>query len=173
MRYVSALVLLMLLTLLVPACGADDEDVGEAVARTTGSGTTSMLVGRGTYAGRFSVFRKQKADDWKLKIEASDDTDVAVQTITFAPGGHSGWHSHPGPVFITVKTGTMTFYRADDPTCTGVVRHAGEGFLDGGDEVAHIARNESGAPAENVVVYFAPQDAALRIDEDAPSNCPF
>jgi hypothetical protein len=38
----------------------------------------------------------------------------------------------------------------------------------------HIARNESGAPAENIVIYLAPQAAALRIDvTPAPGNCPF
>ena len=38
---------------------------------------------------------------------------------------------------------------------------------------AHIARNESGAPAQNVVTYFAPPGAVLRIDEPKPGNCPF
>jgi hypothetical protein len=40
-------------------------------------------------------------------------------------------------------------------------------------EHAHIARNESGAPAENIVVYLAPQAAVLRIDAPDPGNCPF
>jgi quercetin dioxygenase-like cupin family protein len=30
----------------------------------------------------------------KIKSEASD---VVVQQITVAPGGHTGWHSHHGP----------------------------------------------------------------------------
>ena len=34
------------------------------------------------------------------------------------PGGHTGWHSHPGPVFVTIQAGTMTFYDADDLTCS-------------------------------------------------------
>jgi hypothetical protein len=85
---------------------------------------------------------------------------------------HSGWHSHPGPVFITVVSGMMTFYDSDDPACQPIVRTAGQGFLDTGDH-AHIARNESGAPAVNVVTYFAPPGAALRIDKPAPRHCPF
>jgi hypothetical protein len=53
-----------------------------------------------------------------------------------------------------------------------MVRSAGQGYLDVGEH-AHIARNESGAPAENIVVYLAPQAAALRIDAPDPGNCPF
>jgi len=48
------------------------------------------------------------------------ELDVAVQQIVFQAGGHSGWHSHPGPV-IQVVSGTMTFYESDDPNCTPVV----------------------------------------------------
>ena len=105
-------------------------------------------------------------------MEARPNLDVATQMITFQPGGHSGWHSHPGPVFITVMSGTMTFYESEDPDCQPIVRTAGQGFLDTGVH-AHIARNESGAPATNVVTYFVPKGAALRIDELDPGNCPF
>jgi hypothetical protein len=137
---------------------------------TMGSGTQSTLIGRATFAERFNV--RRKTGQWQLRIHAKDPLDVAVQTITFQPGGQSGWHSHPGPVFIQVVSGTMTFYASDDPTCSPIVRTAGQGFLDVGEH-AHIARNESGAPAMNVVTYFAPPGAALRIDEPAPGNCPF
>ena len=66
----------------------------------------------------------------------------------------------------------MTFYESDDLTCTPIVRTAGQGYLDTGDH-AHIARNESSADAMNVVTYFAPNGAALRVDEPKPGNCPF
>ncbi len=44
--------------------------------------------------------------------------------IAFQAGGQSGSHSHPGPVFIQVVSGTMTFYESDDPTRTPIVRYA-------------------------------------------------
>lgn len=137
---------------------------------TMGSGTTSTLVGRGSFVPGFKV--KRESNGWESEVEVKPDLDVAVQTITFAAGSQSGWHRHPGPVFITVKTGTMTFYDSDDPTCTPIIRSAGQGFLDTGEH-AHITRNESAAPAENVVVYFAPVGAALRIDAPDPGNCSF
>lgn len=140
---------------------------------TPGSGTTSTLLGRGTFAEEFKVKREVSgAREWEVEVEARPALDVATQMITFPPGSHSGWHSHPGPVFITVMSGTMTFYDSDDPTCQPIVRSAGQGFLDTGEH-AHIARNETSAPAVNVVTYFAPPGAALRIDQPAPGTCPF
>jgi hypothetical protein len=139
---------------------------------TPGSGTQSMLIGRATFEEAFKVKRKTGTFDWEVEVKAKPALDVAVQMITFQPGGHSGWHSHPGPVFISVVAGEMTFYDADDPTCAPVVRHAGQGFLDTGEH-AHIARNETTAPATNVVTYFVPPGSPVRTDAPTPGNCPF
>jgi len=142
---------------------------------TMGTGSTSTLLGRATFSDpndqNFDVKRKGD-DDWQVQIKAKPAFDIAVQTITFQPGGQSGWHSHPGPVFIEVISGTMTFYESTDPTCTPIVRTAGQGYLDLGEH-AHIARNETALPAQNVVTYFAPPGAALKIDQPNPGNCPF
>jgi hypothetical protein len=138
---------------------------------TTGSGSQSTLLGRATFDDPINV-RRVGEDNWKVDVKAKPALDVAVQSIVFQPGSQSGWHSHPGPVFISVVSGTMTFYEGNDPDCEPIVRHAGEGYLDTGDH-AHIARNETGETATNVVTYFAPPGAALRIDQPAPGNCPF
>lgn len=138
---------------------------------TPPSGTTSTLVGRATFAETINV-KRDGPEGWDVKVKADPALDIAVQKIVFQPGAHSGWHSHPGPVFISVIEGTMTFYESDDPTCTPTVRHAGEGFVDVGDH-AHIARNETSEPATNVVTYLVPPAALLRIDEPDPGNCPF
>lgn len=141
----------------------------------TPSTATSVLLGRATYQptnGKTFHVHREQPPDWGVVVQGRPALDVAVQMITFQPGTSSGWHRHPGPVFISVVSGEMTFYESDDPNCTPTVRHAGEGFLDVGDH-AHLARNESGAPAMNIVTYFAPPGAALRIDAPAPGNCPF
>lgn len=141
---------------------------------TLGSGSSSTLLGRATFGDpadeTFKV--KRLTGDWHVEIKAKPVLDLAVQSIVFQPGGQSGWHSHPGPVFIQVVSGTMTLYESDDPNCTPIVRTAGQGYLDVGEH-AHIARNETAAPAENIVTYFAPPGVALRIDESRPGNCPF
>jgi hypothetical protein len=145
---------------------------GTVAWATPGSGTFSTLIGRATFEDAFKVKREDPATGWEMEAEAKPNLDIAVQVIDFAAGGHSGWHSHPGPVFISVVSGTMTFYESADPACEPIVRTAGQGYLDVGDH-AHIARNESGAPARNVVTYFAPRGALLRVDQPNPGNCQF
>lgn len=136
---------------------------------TVSSGSVSTLIGRGAFTDPFKINRK--TGDWKIKVD-SDPMDIAVQQIVFPAHSHSGWHGHPGPVFIMVVQGTMTFYESGDPTCTPIVRTAGQGYLDRGDD-AHIARNETELVAKNIVTYFAPPGATLRIDKPNPGNCPF
>jgi hypothetical protein len=141
---------------------------------TLSSGSQSTLLGRATFGDPSDETFKVKriSGDWHAEVKAKPSLDIAVQRIVFQPGGQSGWHRHPGPVFIEVVSGTMTFYMSDDPTCTPMVVTAGHGYLDMGDH-AHIARNESDAASQNVVTYFAPPGVPLRIDAPNPGNCPF
>ena len=116
---------------------------------------------------------KRITDDWHVQIKSKPAFDMAVQDIMFPIGAASGWHTHPGPVFILVKSGTLTFYQSDDPTCSAQQRSAGQGFLDLGEH-PHIAVNQSGAPAETIVTYFAPPGTpptALKIMATEPPNC--
>ena len=134
--------------------------------------SVSTLLARSTFSdpNDQNVNIKRISDDWHIQIKSKPAFDIAVQTILFPPGSASGWHTHPGPVFIQVKSGTMTFYQSDDPSCTPQVRTQGQGFLDLGEH-PHIAVNRSDAPAENVVTYFAPPGAALKMMATQPPNC--
>jgi quercetin dioxygenase-like cupin family protein len=141
--------------------------------RAQSAAPSSNLIGRATFEDPFKVKRVDKSLDWEVVVKAKPSLDIAVQTIDFPIDSQSTWHVHPGPVFISVVQGAMTFYESDDPNCEPTVLEQGQGFLDVGDH-AHIARNESGAPARNVVVYLVPAKApALRIDQPNPGNCAF
>jgi quercetin dioxygenase-like cupin family protein len=139
---------------------------------TMGSGSSSTLLGRAAFSddAKKKIDVKRTTGDWRMELKSKPAFDVAVQSITFQPGGQSGWHTHPGPVFIQVVSGTMTFYQADGKKCTRTVRTAGQGYLDLGEQ-PHVAVNETKEPAQNVVTYFAPPGAALKIDADKPADC--
>jgi hypothetical protein len=166
----------------VPACSDSNEPLAarqgdretHTPTFTMGSGSVSTLLGRATFSDpKDQTFKvKRITGDWHVEIKSKPALDLAVQSIVFPGGAYSGWHSHPGPVFIQVVSGVLTFYESDDPTCTAIVRTAGQGYLDVGSH-AHIARNETNAPAQTLVTYFAPPGADLRIDEPDPGNCPF
>jgi len=178
--YVGILVLASVVT----ACKNGKDSLGtgpqEAELRTNTSldaitaATTSTVLARSTFSDpndqNLNVSRI--TDGWHVDIKTKPAMDIAVQSISFPPGSNSGWHSHPGPVFIQVAAGTLTFYESDDPTCTPIVRTAGQGYLDLGDH-AHIARNESAGYDTTIVTYFAPPGATLKIPQPTPGNCPF
>jgi hypothetical protein len=139
------------------------------LVRAAGTGSKSTPVGRATY-DEFKV--KREMPGLELNLQARTDVDIVTQIITFdKDGGNSGWHKHPGPIFISVISGTMTFYDSDDRDCSPIVVTAGHGFVDLGQHT-HIARNETGLPATNVVTYFLPVGAPTRIEQARPSNCP-
>ena len=117
--------------------------------------------------------RQQGAEEpgHRVKLKTQGVSDVYVTGNTIAPGGQSGWHTHPGPSLIIVTVGEVTAYAGDDPTCTPTRYRAGEGFVDPGGGHVHLLRNETGAPAETVAVQFLPKDATRRIDTPAPGNC--
>ena len=76
-----------------------------------------------------------------------------------APGGSFGWHSHPGPNTVVVKSGALTLYDGDDPSCTPEVIQAGSGFVDDGGHL-HLVRNEGSV--ETVVYVTSLVPARLR-----------
>ncbi len=134
------------------------------------SGVTPTLLARGTYDA-FKVRSDQQGPiDFKAKAKAS--LDIVVRRHDYEPHSTTGWHRHPGPVFITVTQGTLTYYHYDDPTCTPHTVSAGQGFVDDGR--GHVVRNESGQPAQDVSVIIAPVGGPFRTDLDAPNpSCGF
>jgi mannose-6-phosphate isomerase-like protein (cupin superfamily) len=109
---------------------------------------------------------------WAAAMNVKGASDLHVLSNTIAPGGSFGWHSHPGPSFVIVKSGTATVYLGADPTCRAHRFPAGKGFVDRGLQT-HVVRNEGKVKLVTVVVSFTPRGATRRIDEPKPGNCPF
>lgn len=129
------------------------------------SGVTPTLLARGTYDA-FKV-KSAPGSPVEFKAKAKSPIDIVVRKHDYAVGGYTGWHSHPGPVFITVAQGALTYYEYDDPSCTPHVVTAGHGFVDNGR--GHMVRNESGQLAQDVSVIIAPVGGAFRGELDAPN----
>jgi len=144
---------------------------------TPPSGVTTTIIGIGRFA---TIDAKAKTDLdpgtatklWKARITTSQSSDLHVLQNTIAPGGSFGWHRHPGPSLVIVKSGTATFYLAKDPKCRPHVVPAGSGFVDEGQDV-HVVRNEGNVDLVTVVVSLVPAGFDRRIDEPKPGNCPF
>ena len=135
--------------------------------------TTMLGVGRFTNidaTAKTDVNPGIPTEFWKARIKTKRSSDLHVLQNTIAPGGTFGWHRHPGPSLVIVKSGTATFYLASDPTCTPHVVPAGSGFVDQGHDV-HVVRNEGSVDLVTVVVSLVPAGFDRRIDAPSPGNC--
>ena len=138
---------------------------------TSANGVTSTVFA----VGQFHPIDAQSvaySSSWQALINTKGESDVWILENRIAPGGTFGWHSHPGPSLVIVKSGALTLYRGDDPDCTPHVIQAGSGFVDDGGDV-HLVRNEGSIDAVVYVTSLVPRGAARRIDEPSPGNCPF
>jgi len=123
----------------------------------------SELLARGT-ATEFRI----RDESMELKMEARQKTDVAVVRATLEPGGSTGWHGHPGPSMVIVKSGALTMRepRHHDHghvhggkwrRCSEQVFPAGSTFVH--PEHEHEFVNESEVAAEFYVIYLVPAGA--------------
>jgi quercetin dioxygenase-like cupin family protein len=122
-------------------------------------------------SGLLNLMCRSNLPEWLLNTRVRGDSDVYIVRNTWPVGAHSGWHTHPGPSLITVISGELTVYEADNPTCTPTVYHAGESFTDLGCGDVHLVRNEGTVCAVNMVVQIVPAGQPRRLDRPQPPNC--
>src|SRR5262249_58709729 len=125
--------------------------------------TTTILTGPVTLD---DIDAKSHAEDHQARIKTKGFSDVYIVHNKIVPGGHTGWHSHPGISFVTVRSGTATEYHGDDPQ-TPHVYPEGTGFVEEAGHV-HIIRNEGTTDLELVAFQLIPFGAPRRIDEPEP-----
>lgn len=128
----------------------------------TGVGAT--VLSRGTLDA-FNVRSDPHGTIANLRAHSTQPVDLVVRQHDYLAGSTTGWHSHPGPIFITVVSGTLTYYEYDAP-CTPHVVSAGQSFVD--DGAGHVVRNLSGEPARDISVITAPVGGAFRTNIDPP-----
>jgi len=103
-----------------------------------------------------------------MNFHTKGDLRVVDQVLTVAPGGFVGWHSHPGPVLVVVKSGTFRSVQTD---CSYKDYAAGQVYVDQGAGHVHNAVNPSSSVnLEISITYLAPPGVPLR-DEADPISC--
>src|SRR5687767_3596262 len=150
--------------------------VGNLMATPSSGFTASTLA-----VGRFGdidvsnlVFTDgDKGKPWLSFQKTKGPSDVYVQSNVWAPGGTSGWHTHPGHSLIIVTAGAVTAYESHDPTCTPQVYTQGMGFVDAGGDHVHMLRNEGTVEARTIAVQLIPAGATRRFDAAASDACSF
>lgn len=119
---------------------------------------------------------RQDRKIWRIELEATRMIEVWTVEFTVQPGGHSGWHTHPGPAVFTISEGILTMYDGDDPSCKPQVFPAGTGSIEADSAAhSHLLRNETDSIARTIVTFLVPVGTGLgglRTDLPDPGNCP-
>lgn len=116
-------------------------------------------------------------DDVSMTVTVGEDTvnvEDASRTVVIKfivqPGAQFPWHTHPGPVFVNVKRGSLTLV---DDTCAHTTYTKGQAFVDLGHGHVHTAFNPGEKETVLVAIFFeAPADPGpLLIPATAPAGC--
>lgn len=119
----------------------------------------SQIIGRGTYVSNGS-------------LPLGQGLDVVFAKNTVAPGGSSGWHSHPGGAIVVIQQGEMTTYESVGNHCDITTYTQGQSFIERpGHEL--IAVN-TGSIETIILAAFpgVPVGGSPRIDTPDPGTCP-
>jgi len=129
------------------------------VVASPGSGISPPSTrGDGVISGRFNVTTPHV-----VQLRSFGDLRVFDQELTIGPNGHTGWHGHPGPVLVTVVSGTFRYQHTD---CSYTDYGPGQTVVDTGQHV-HIGRNPSGTASTSLsITYLVPVGVPLRIEAD-------
>jgi quercetin dioxygenase-like cupin family protein len=93
-------------------------------------------------------------------------TDVLQTDLIFQPGGTTGWHIHPGPVVVVIKSGQLTEIHSNG--CT-TVHYANTAFFESPDEVHNVV-NQGGVVTEVLATFLSPAGTQPLIPVSDPGN---
>ena len=130
------------------------------------TGVTPTVLSRAT----FDPFHLNRDPHSLVEFEAraKSPLDFVVRQHDYLPHSSTGWHSHPGPVFIYGDERHVDVLRVqDDPTCSAKIVDAKHGYVDTGR--GHIGLNETDEIAQDISVILAPVGMGFRSELAAPS----
>jgi len=107
----------------------------------------------------------QQVNTDRLKFQTKDPADVATFSVTYDPSGFSGWHTHPGIVFVVVQSGSVV----RQVGCSSQTYDAGDSFIESDEQPAGQVRNPSDTtPAVLTVMQITPHGSPRRVEANPP-----
>jgi quercetin dioxygenase-like cupin family protein len=103
----------------------------------------------------------------RLSDPTNDSADIAMFTVTYTAGGYSGWHTHPGILFVVVVSGSVVRTVKCQAPRTYV---AGQSFVESDAQPAGEVQNASTtASAVLQVTQIVPQGSVRRVEAVQPA----
>jgi len=101
--------------------------------------------------------------EWRLHLRTHGASDFYVQQLVLAPGGYSGWHTHPGLLVGTVVSGAIDFY---DENCQKRSFTEGQVFTE--TTQVHAIKNPGTVNTTLSIAYLIKHSEPRRIEAVAP-----
>jgi quercetin dioxygenase-like cupin family protein len=149
----------------VLACGGNAQAETAPVA-------IEVLTPRAAFTDDASIQVRLKVDGLDTNvIKAADPSNVVTTRVTVQPGAQIPWHTHHGPVFVTIARGELTYVSSDG--CSSRLYPTGTAFVDPGHGHVHTAYNSGKAVTVFVATFFEtpPGTAPITIPADGPADC--
>jgi quercetin dioxygenase-like cupin family protein len=106
------------------------------------------------------------SDENNVQLHVKGPSDVLQTLLVFQPGAETGWHTHPGPVVVIVKSGALTEIHSNG--CV-TVHPTGSAFFETKGEV-HNAINQTGGVSEVYATFLSPAGAQPLIPASDPGG---
>lgn len=130
------------------------------------------LTGRAVFTDDVSMQIKNKLDGKGTTVlNMPDASRTLVVKFTVQPGAQFPWHTHPGPVIVTIQQGTLIYTLATD--CIDRSYPAGTAFVDPGGTNVHTAHNPSDSVETILYATFFdfPAEGLLSIPDANQNHC--
>jgi len=137
--------------------------------------TVDLLGGPAEFSDRVAIqIRNKFLGRGTDTINLQDASNIITARVTFQPGAVFPWHTHPGPVLVTVVEGEFIYTLAED--CLERWYPAGTALIDAGFGNVHSAYNPSFSEETVVVATFLGippgEGPTTFVDGPDPDVCP-
>jgi quercetin dioxygenase-like cupin family protein len=109
----------------------------------------------------------QQVNTDRLKFQTKDVADVATFSVTYDPLGFSGWHTHPGIVFVVVQSGSVI----RQVGCNEHTYNAGDSFIESDEQPPGQVSNPSDTTSAVLTVMQVTPHGSPRRAEANPPSC--
>jgi quercetin dioxygenase-like cupin family protein len=101
-----------------------------------------------------TIGEKVRARGAGIQLRTNGPRDVLTASIAVQPKGSFGWHSHPGPVLVSVERGTFSLTQVEKGSCRTHLFRAGDAFVEDGGRV-HLGKNAGPEPVRITATFLA------------------
>ena len=124
-----------------------------AVVGTVLATHTPAITNSTTSVARGTLSDEVKYNQDRIKVQNKGPVQVATAEVSFPAHASAGWHSHPGPVFVVIREGTLSVW---DENCAKRTYTIGDSFFESGPDHPLLVKNETSSLARVYATFISP-----------------